>query len=431
MSVSTTSSNSTDLPIRLPSINELTRNNNQRSSSISAITNSIKSTNTSPISTSFTNQISQTSPRVSSSVGYNNSNTNTSLPSIIQQKEISNNNDTNSNSIQNNFKIPLITSTTPTSNYTFANNSTNSSINNFNKLPSPALPYNNNQDSKQILPPQLPSISHQVNRLNGSIPSPSQLANQHRGSYSSSSSSSSASPIFQIQQQQQQHQQQSPISYPHNHQQTNIRAPISLPPYPSQSNPHQIQQQQPQNILPPPPTTAGSHQLKNSFPEINYRPMNKCHRCGTTETPEWRRGPKGVRTLCNACGLYHAKLVKRKGALLAAEEVLNNKVTKGKNGRRISVKKHNNNLNNGNHGVDRIGMNVYGILPQQHQNQHQHHHQFQPQQQQHPNYNPIPQPPQQQQSNYNPIKFSLPPPIPYNHNTSHPHIIPTFPLIRH
>ncbi|KAG2731616.1 hypothetical protein G9P44_005203 [Scheffersomyces stipitis] len=77
-----------------------------------------------------------------------------------------------------------------------------------------------------------------------------------------------------------------------------------------------------------------------AIPEVINKPTNKCHRCGTTETPEWRRGPKGVRTLCNACGLFHAKLVKRKGAALAAEEVLNNKVCKGKNGRRISIKKH-------------------------------------------------------------------------------------------
>lgn len=76
------------------------------------------------------------------------------------------------------------------------------------------------------------------------------------------------------------------------------------------------------------------------LPEVINKPINKCHRCGTTETPEWRRGPNGVRTLCNACGLFHAKLVKRKGAALAAEEVLNNKVCKGKNGRRISIKKH-------------------------------------------------------------------------------------------
>lgn len=79
--------------------------------------------------------------------------------------------------------------------------------------------------------------------------------------------------------------------------------------------------------------------LMYSVAEVINKPMNKCHRCGTTETPEWRRGPNGLRTLCNACGLFHAKLVKRKGAALAAEEVLNNKVCKGKNGRRISIKK--------------------------------------------------------------------------------------------
>lgn len=76
-----------------------------------------------------------------------------------------------------------------------------------------------------------------------------------------------------------------------------------------------------------------------SVAEVINKPMKKCHRCGTTETPEWRRGPNGSRTLCNACGLFHAKLVKRKGAALAAEEVLNNKVCKGKNGRRVSLKK--------------------------------------------------------------------------------------------
>lgn len=29
--------------------------------------------------------------------------------------------------------------------------------------------------------------------------------------------------------------------------------------------------------------------------------QTKCLGCGATETPEWRRGPMGPRTLCNAC----------------------------------------------------------------------------------------------------------------------------------
>ncbi|KAH7109394.1 hypothetical protein B0J13DRAFT_516959 [Dactylonectria estremocensis] len=40
-------------------------------------------------------------------------------------------------------------------------------------------------------------------------------------------------------------------------------------------------------------------------------PLDKCHRCNRIDTPEWRRGPDGARTLCNACGLRYAKLKKK------------------------------------------------------------------------------------------------------------------------
>eukprot|EP00727_Mastigamoeba_balamuthi_P008868 m51a1_g4603 putative gata-binding transcription factor (368) ;mRNA; f:234939-236312 len=36
-----------------------------------------------------------------------------------------------------------------------------------------------------------------------------------------------------------------------------------------------------------------------------------CHICGTTETSEWRRGPDNCKSLCNACGLHYAKIVKK------------------------------------------------------------------------------------------------------------------------
>lgn len=36
-----------------------------------------------------------------------------------------------------------------------------------------------------------------------------------------------------------------------------------------------------------------------------------CTHCGTSSTPEWRRGPDGCRTLCNACGLFYSKLRKK------------------------------------------------------------------------------------------------------------------------
>ena len=32
-------------------------------------------------------------------------------------------------------------------------------------------------------------------------------------------------------------------------------------------------------------------------------PPGRCQSCNRAETPEWRRGPDGARTLCNACGL--------------------------------------------------------------------------------------------------------------------------------
>lgn len=42
-------------------------------------------------------------------------------------------------------------------------------------------------------------------------------------------------------------------------------------------------------------------------------PPHRCHSCKRTETPAWRRGPDGARTLCNACGLHYAKLTRKLG----------------------------------------------------------------------------------------------------------------------
>jgi len=38
-----------------------------------------------------------------------------------------------------------------------------------------------------------------------------------------------------------------------------------------------------------------------------------CVTCGRTDSPEWRKGPQGPKTLCNACGLRWAKEVRSKG----------------------------------------------------------------------------------------------------------------------
>lgn len=47
--------------------------------------------------------------------------------------------------------------------------------------------------------------------------------------------------------------------------------------------------------------------------ELCMRNSTKCSQCGSTGTPEWRSGPEGNRTLCNACGLLFTKLTKKMG----------------------------------------------------------------------------------------------------------------------
>ena len=50
-------------------------------------------------------------------------------------------------------------------------------------------------------------------------------------------------------------------------------------------------------------------------------PPGRCHSCNRAETPEWRRGPDGARTLCNACGLHYAKLTRKQSSASKAPSV--------------------------------------------------------------------------------------------------------------
>jgi len=47
--------------------------------------------------------------------------------------------------------------------------------------------------------------------------------------------------------------------------------------------------------------------LRRIEKKMQQNPGLKCYECGATETPEWRRGPKGPNTLCNACGIRYSK----------------------------------------------------------------------------------------------------------------------------
>ncbi|GAM28937.1 hypothetical protein SAMD00019534_121130 [Acytostelium subglobosum LB1] len=44
-----------------------------------------------------------------------------------------------------------------------------------------------------------------------------------------------------------------------------------------------------------------------------------CHSCGETQTSQWRRGPDGCKSLCNACGIRFANIVNKEKALAAKE----------------------------------------------------------------------------------------------------------------
>ncbi|CAG8818913.1 8693_t:CDS:2, partial [Gigaspora rosea] len=39
--------------------------------------------------------------------------------------------------------------------------------------------------------------------------------------------------------------------------------------------------------------------------------QKKCESCHTSSSPEWRRGPTGHKTLCNACGLRYSRTIAR------------------------------------------------------------------------------------------------------------------------
>ena len=110
-----------------------------------------------------------------------------------------------------------------------------------------------------------------------------------------------------------------------------------------QSQPQtQHQQLQPALELVPPHTqaqtlSAVTSNLTNGNlnTELSAKPEITCQHCCSQETPEWRRGPEGSRTLCNACGLFYSKLIKKYGLREADKIMLHRKQTGTVNDRRI------------------------------------------------------------------------------------------------
>ncbi|KAJ7814280.1 GATA zinc finger-domain-containing protein [Mycena olivaceomarginata] len=42
-------------------------------------------------------------------------------------------------------------------------------------------------------------------------------------------------------------------------------------------------------------------------PPANVAQFYRCSSCNATQSPEWRKGPRGNKELCNACGLRYAR----------------------------------------------------------------------------------------------------------------------------
>ncbi|KAG8737272.1 hypothetical protein FRC12_017212 [Ceratobasidium sp. 428] len=62
----------------------------------------------------------------------------------------------------------------------------------------------------------------------------------------------------------------------------------------------------------------GANQGKTKYKKRSRAsPPGQCHSCEILDTPEWRRGPDGQRTLCNACGLHYAKLVRKRDRIIS------------------------------------------------------------------------------------------------------------------
>jgi len=52
-------------------------------------------------------------------------------------------------------------------------------------------------------------------------------------------------------------------------------------------------------------------QRKKKLKKLHSSEQYVCVTCGRTDSPEWRKGPSGPKTLCNACGLRWAKQMRK------------------------------------------------------------------------------------------------------------------------
>ncbi|KAK7406702.1 hypothetical protein VNO78_08332 [Psophocarpus tetragonolobus] len=60
------------------------------------------------------------------------------------------------------------------------------------------------------------------------------------------------------------------------------------------------------------------HNPQSHTPTTDTLQARRCANCDTTSTPLWRNGPRGPKSLCNACGIRYKKEERRASAAVAA-----------------------------------------------------------------------------------------------------------------
>ncbi|TYI22181.1 hypothetical protein ES332_A06G086400v1 [Gossypium tomentosum] len=83
----------------------------------------------------------------------------------------------------------------------------------------------------------------------------------------------------------------------------------------SKSSSPKIEDQKLQNQPSPSPDNSCNSSYNN---DINNNPSRVCADCNTTKTPLWRSGPRGPKSLCNACGIRQRKARRAMAAAAAA-----------------------------------------------------------------------------------------------------------------
>lgn len=75
----------------------------------------------------------------------------------------------------------------------------------------------------------------------------------------------------------------------------------------------------PASVTPSADTEALSTKKKLKKVKVDEE-IHVCTDCGTVDSPEWRKGPQGPKTLCNACGLRYAKRSRKSKASIPEDD---------------------------------------------------------------------------------------------------------------